>query len=185
VVATAGSLSASGPISVTPGYTNIRFRRDPVSYPVGINTGPDGKIWFTESGADKIGSLAVSLPYYGSTSSSKSTRPDGKRRPQTIVRGSDGRLWFSETNANKIGAVTTAAHSAKIPRSSDGDLPLGLVDRGDGTMWYTGFGADRLGYVSEARVGRRRNDASEAPTQVQPTGIAEGRMDTSISPKRG
>lgn len=177
VVATAGSLSASGPISVTPGYYQYKIPTGPSSYPVGITLGPDGKIWFTESSADKIGSLAVSLPYYGSTVVFKEYPvPTANAGPQTIVRGSDGRLWFSETNANKIGAVTTAGAFSEDPTLfGTGDLPLGLVDRGDGTMWYTGFGADRLGYVSEGPGGGGgETTLPEAPTQVQPTGIAEG-----------
>src|SRR5215203_2454606 len=67
------------------------------SRPAGITTGPDGALWFTERGGDKIGRITTAgvitefpLPTAGS--------------PRGITTGPDGALWFTEAlNFNRIG----------------------------------------------------------------------------------
>src|ERR1700746_3745303 len=73
----------------------------PASRPSAITTGPDGALWFTESGG-KIGRITtqgsiIELPIKG----------DGILH--SITQGPDGALWFTEFTSKKIGRISTAA----------------------------------------------------------------------------
>src|ERR1051326_1626975 len=69
------------------------------SLPYGITAGPDGNIWFTENGANKIGKITPNgvvteypIPTAGSS-------------PTDITAGSDNALWFTEYNGQQIGRI--------------------------------------------------------------------------------
>src|ERR1700733_8416055 len=68
------------------------------SHPVGIVTGPDGNLWFTEF-AGKIGRMRPngSLAEFLTTGSG----------PARITVGPDHNLWFVEVASNQIGRVQT------------------------------------------------------------------------------
>ena len=69
----------------------------------GMAPGPDGNIWFTETGTDKIGIInintntisEISIPGGGA----------GVDGPKMITMGPDGNMWFTEMNSGKIGEV--------------------------------------------------------------------------------
>src|SRR5262245_31930788 len=80
--------------------TTDRCEIGSTSGPVGITTGPDGNLWFTEVCASQIGRITPDgivtefpLPYRYSS-------------PQDITTGSDGNLWFNENNGRRIGRIT-------------------------------------------------------------------------------
>ena len=69
------------------------------NYPNGITVGPDGNLWFTDSGLGMIGRITPSgqvtefkVPYQFS-------------RPAYIVTGPDGNLWFTDPGSGAIGRV--------------------------------------------------------------------------------
>ena len=70
------------------------------SSPEGIAAGPDGNLWFTESGGNKIGRISTSGMI------TEFPVPTGKSSPWGIAVGPDGNLWFTETSGNKIGRIT-------------------------------------------------------------------------------
>ena len=66
------------------------------SYPQIITTGPDGNLWFTEIGSNKVGRI---------TSNGQMTEfpaPSGTY-PEGITAGPGGKLWVTEADANAIG----------------------------------------------------------------------------------
>ncbi len=84
--------------------TNPRFPPEPLpewSQPINIATAPDGNLWFTELGANKIGRITtdgtiteipISTPY---------------STPWGIAAGRGNKVWFTETGseANSIGRI--------------------------------------------------------------------------------
>ena len=70
------------------------------SGPVGITTGPDGNLWFTESQGNKIGKI---IPATGAITEYPVTTSGSD--PFGITTGSDGNLWFTEAQGNKIGKL--------------------------------------------------------------------------------
>ena len=94
------------------------------SYPRGIVTGPDGALWFTEPGANKIGRITTTGviteflvggigTFYG-----------------WITVGPDGALWFTELAANKIGRITTLGVVSEFPvPTANSAPPVSRLDR--------------------------------------------------------
>ena len=67
---------------------------------VGITTGPDDALWFTEIQSGKIGRITTRGHV------TEFALPTANARPVYIARGSDNTLWFTESQANKIGLLT-------------------------------------------------------------------------------
>jgi hypothetical protein len=101
----------------------------------GIAGGPDGALWFTQSGfgrkaADGIGRM---------TTDGHSTSwplPHRRANPTRIAAGSDGALWFTERDSHAIGRITTAGAISEFPLAT-GLSPYDLKGGADGAMWFT------------------------------------------------
>ena len=65
-----------------------------------ITTGPDGNLWFTETGVGKIGRVTPSgtITEFATCASNSA--------PFVITTGPDGNLWFTENSVGKIGKIT-------------------------------------------------------------------------------
>ena len=73
---------------------------------MGITPGPDGALWFTNSGS--IGRITTS----GTVTNYKGTGIDA---PKAITSGPDGALWFTNYGDNSIGSITTSGWSPTTP----------------------------------------------------------------------
>ena len=80
------------------------------SNPVGIVTGPDGNLWFTETGLNRIGRMSPSggLP-------AESVIPSPSTSPEGIAIGPDASIWFTESAGNRIGRVLTGISPPPTP----------------------------------------------------------------------
>src|SRR5262249_30300889 len=131
-----GRISTSGAITewAVPGTSNN---------PRGITAGPDGALWFTETGSKKAGRLTTSGTFtqYALNSSAE---------PREIAVGADGALWISESGANKIGRIATDGTYTEIaiPTASAG--PLGVALGSDNRIWFTENGAVRIGAINQS-----------------------------------
>src|SRR5262249_33885451 len=119
---------------------------------LGITTGPDGNLWFTEQNANNIGEInptthAISL----------FTVPTAGSWPWGIAAGSDGNLWFTETLANKTGESNPTTHAFNAnarPTASNGGNPIvyprGITAGPDGNLWFAwdGIGAGAIGEIN-------------------------------------
>ena len=77
------------------------------SEPQAIAIDSQGKVWFTESAADKIGRLD---PVNGEKSESPIPTAGS---PAGLAIDSDGNIWFVETFAGKIGKLVSGANPKK------------------------------------------------------------------------
>src|SRR5258708_3910410 len=88
--------------------------------PETIVSGPDGALWFTESGsmANKIGRITPSGEV------TEFTIPTQLSQAWGMAVGADHNLWFVEQGANKIARLTPAGMIAEFPISSTGSYPV-------------------------------------------------------------
>jgi len=95
-----------------------------------IVTGPDGALWFTESGTGMIGraSTAGQITEFGGINS---TRVTG------IALGPDGNLWF--TYVDGIGRITPAGQVSEYPGQNTwpGENEAFITTGPDGQLWFT------------------------------------------------
>jgi streptogramin lyase len=116
--------------------------------PHGITEGPDGTVWFTESGSDRVGHLVEGTPVTFITSAGS--------HPEDIAVGADGNLWFTEPGLDRIGRVTPVGVVTEFSAGiSAGAHPTKITAGPDGNLWFTEPGRDRIGRI---------NTAVDAPT---------------------
>jgi streptogramin lyase len=114
------------------------------SQPHGIAVGPDGNVWFTEAGGQRIGHISPQGTI------AEFPLPKGSGKPLDITAGPDGNLWFTEDGPHigrmaPTGTVTRFALSA--PRVSVGGIAAGR----DGNLWFTESGdVDAIGRITPA-----------------------------------
>lgn len=67
-----------------------------------LSAGPDGALWYADSGLNEIGRVATdgAITHYPVPASNSGLFG--------IANGCDGALWFTERKANKIGRITTS-----------------------------------------------------------------------------
>ncbi len=144
VLSSAGELRAQG-INVTQ-YSVT----SPPSQPVGITSGPDGALWFTDNYAGNpsgntgsIGRITTTgtLTRYPITVGSQFF-------PQQITAGSDGALWFGQ--AGGVTSVTTAGTFTQ--QASPGVTPIDITSGPDGALWFTDSQGANIWRVTTAGV---------------------------------
>ncbi len=120
------------------------------STPQGIVAGPEGKLWFTDTGATRaIGVFDPSSPegerveeFSEAAGLPKSSRPRG------IVAGSDDALWFTDTGGwpSTIGRIDPNTHMVEQFPINYQSVPggeasfsgkSGIVAGPDGDIWFT------------------------------------------------
>src|SRR5271170_4080898 len=62
--------------------------------------GPDGNLWFCESGTSKIGCLDTQSGEFR-----EFALPSADSTPVGIDTGADGNLWFTEKTGNRVGRL--------------------------------------------------------------------------------
>ncbi|HET7489560.1 MAG TPA: IPT/TIG domain-containing protein [Acidimicrobiales bacterium] len=93
--------------------------------------GPDGNMWFTESGASKVARIT---PAGAITEFATPTPSSG---PAFITAGPDGNMWFSEYDANKVARLKPSDGSIvefDVPTAGGG--PYGITAGPDGNVWF-------------------------------------------------
>src|ERR1700737_3841259 len=73
----------------------------PDSKPYIAVEGPDGNLWFCESGASKIGCFDRDAGTFR-----EFALPAAGSMPVGIAVGGDGNLWFTEKAGNRVGRIT-------------------------------------------------------------------------------
>ncbi len=109
--------------------------------PFSIVAGPDGALWFTEFGGNRIGRIS---PAGAATDFAV---PTPASQPFSIAVGADGRLWFTEVNGNKIGQVTTSGAITEVATPSGGN-PGGIAAGPDGALWFTEISGNKIGRIT-------------------------------------
>jgi virginiamycin B lyase len=123
---------AASPAQTTPAKRGkIKLYSDTLGDAVvqGITAGPDGALWFTDSGNGEIGSIATN-----GTITMQVAISDGVANG--ITAGPDGALWFtSGGNPAHIGRITTGG-SVTMFDDTGGSYPHAITTGPDGALWY-------------------------------------------------
>ena len=119
----------------------------PGSTPQGMTLGPDGAIWFTESGASQIGRVDATGAI------TEFPTPTAGSSPWGITAGSDGNLWFTESAAaGKIGRITPSGTITEFV--SEPGLSSPITSGPGGNLWYGARSGSQqeLGEITTAGV---------------------------------
>ena len=133
-----------GADAITPGVNAV--------LPVGIASGSDGNLWFTELGASAIGRVTPA----GAIREFPIASRDGPG-PAGITVGRDGAMWFTHVAGNRIGRITTSGAITWFAKglseaalgSDEGSLAR-IVAGPDGNLWFTEPGVNRIGRITPA-----------------------------------
>jgi streptogramin lyase len=115
----------------------------PGAKPFAIVTGPDGNLWFTESGTGRIGRITPSGTV---TEFSAGITPGAKLGE--IAAGPDGNLWFTEPNTNGIGRITPNGVVTEFTAGLGTAQPFGITLGPDNNLWFTDQASNRVGRVT-------------------------------------
>lgn len=131
--------------------------------PAGITTGPDGALWFTDTGNDVIGRITVGGEY-------TLQQPAGTEVSDGITVGPDQNLWFTLEEADGgIGSITTSGE-VKLFEDPGGAYTQAIALGPDNALWFT---------ESNGTVGRRSAKGkithfTVAPSNAELEGIVTG-----------
>jgi streptogramin lyase len=107
-----------------------------------IAVGPDGNLWFTDTGSNQIGRISTTGTIV------KFAVPTAASGVHGIIAAPDGNLWFTENAANKLGRITTAGvvtELACIPTAASG--PTNITLGSDGRLWLTETSSGKIARV--------------------------------------
>jgi streptogramin lyase len=162
-----------GAPAVAVGVGRITPRGEIVEYPVpsfpwdyrigGIAAGPDGALWFAETGRGMIGRVTLG----GQVTSFP--LPAGVAEPGAIAAGPDGALWFT-ANADQIGRIETDG-DVTVFSLAPGSRPTGIAAGPDGALWITEAGTSKIARMTTG--GAVTEFALPRPTR-QPMAIVAG-----------
>jgi streptogramin lyase len=148
----------------TAGAVTAHYTDATVSIGYQIVPGPDGALWFVNSGTTTIGRIT--------TGGVISNYTDPNAHPNAITAGPDGALWFSSYGSprkfpSSIGRITT---SGVFSNFTDPQITAaGSIAAGsDGALWFVN-GAD-ISRITTAGVVTTYTD----PGIVGPSGIVPG-----------
>jgi virginiamycin B lyase len=137
----------------TSGAVDRQYPLQPGSTPDQITAGPDGRVWFTEAGRNRIGAINPNDPNPSGLTEYPQPANGGFQNvsgPQGITVGPDGALWFTEVGPvpKRISRITTAGtitHQFPLPGGAGDptDIVLGL----DGRLWFTEQPTSRIGAI--------------------------------------
>jgi virginiamycin B lyase len=94
-----------------------------------ITVGPDGKLWFTEGGRAKVGSISLA------GLATEYNLPTPNASAASIVAGPDGNLWFTEAVVGKVGRITPEGAVSEFVLPLEGNGASGIAAGPDGALW--------------------------------------------------
>jgi len=121
-------------------------RPDEDYYPgmMDIATGPDGNLWFTEAGGDRVGRVTVKGRF-----TEFLTEASGGSVPTGITRGPDGNLWFTERAGSRVTRITPAGQITAFTQGVlEGSGPTGIAAGPDGNLWFTERDVSGIGRIT-------------------------------------
>jgi streptogramin lyase len=134
---------------------------------VAIAVGPDGNMWFTEAGANKIGRISPA----GAVQ--EFALPRVFSQPGAITAAPDGNLWFLEDFYGLVGRMTpsgqlTGEFALRGALQTGGHGESSIVSGPDGNLWVTEYGGGQIARVTTA------GSVTEFAVAPAPSGIATG-----------
>jgi RHS repeat-associated protein len=118
-----------------------------IDFPVGIATGSDGALWFTNYSNNSIGRITTA----GVVSNYTDPSLHSPNNMTSATAGAGGDLWFTNSGSNSIGSITTSGTVANYTGTGI-SYPTGITEGPDGAMWFTNAGNNSIGRVTTAGV---------------------------------
>jgi len=118
------------------------------SQPYAITRGPDGNMWFTEIGTNKIGRFAPPVNPNDGLSIQRFDLPLAGQ-PQAIVAGPDGNMWITQTGGAAIFRMNLAGQVTGT-FTTPSNSPNNIVPGPDGNLWYTTYDGNMVGRITTA-----------------------------------
>ncbi len=184
-LAKAGIAWAVVPGAPAPGQIT-EFQLPAGSDPDGITTGPEGDLWFADSGTSKIGRITPSGQI------TEFPLPATSSHPTSITAGPESSLWFTEESGEeKIGRITPSGHVTGFAVPS-GEEPRQITAGPDGNLWFTQTGIERRGSIAKITPSGQITEYP-LPVESRPMGIVAGedgnlwftQSDSTIDPEAG
>src|SRR5262249_51787936 len=116
---------------------------NPGAFLSGITPGPDGNLWFADSGpTPAIGPLTpdgVFTEFALPPGSNPTVFANG------ITFGPDGNVWFTDQGTRAIGVINPTTHTVSEFSAglNAGSLPFSIAAGGDGNLWFTDRGTTK------------------------------------------
>ncbi|HET9342974.1 MAG TPA: hypothetical protein VFO25_08685 [Candidatus Eremiobacteraceae bacterium] len=127
-----------GPPTLQPGVVSEKPIPTSNATPLGITSGPDGNVWFTELNGNKIGHVIPgTFPGAGSMVECGPLPTAGSGPVDITSVTGNPKVWFDEFANNKIANVdpgTCTYNEFTIPTSNSG--PSGLTSDQSGVLWF-------------------------------------------------
>lgn len=130
------------PIAILPPTISAPFTEWQGSGPVmRVATAPDGRIWFTDSGA------TVSVLDPTSNTANYYSLPAGTQALAVTV-GPNGWVWFTDLARPALGVLDPATADVRLWTIPGGGQPFDLVRDSAGSLWFTDRTANRIGHLN-------------------------------------
>lgn len=139
---------------ITPTGTVTEFSAGISSggFPIGIATGPDGNMWFTEPGINKSSfstTARIGIVFPNGSIAEYTNGIPQNGLPASIVLGPDNNLWFTEPGRSQIAQITTAGAVTEVGTGiTPNSLPSQMVLGPDNNLWFTEHDANRIAKVT-------------------------------------
>lgn len=111
------------------------------SHPDIIAAGPDGNLWFTDSGRQRIGRISADgrlkeffVPQFGT--------------PTHITVGADGHLWFTDGGLDHIGRISVTGRVRAFSLQYNA-APCCITLGPDGNLWFSEQFANAIGRITD------------------------------------
>jgi streptogramin lyase len=112
--------------------------------PLEITTGPDGNLWFTEYGTNKIGVITAQ-----GVVTDEFPVPTNISPLVEITAGPDHTLWFTEPDRNRIAHIMTDGMVQEFPPlPTEKSQPTGITAGPLGNLWFTEEFGNRIGRIT-------------------------------------
>ena len=98
--------------------------------PFAMAAGPDGNLWYVDTGDGRIGRLTPS------TGAVMTWQAASGSDPLDITAGPDGNLWFTEFIGDQITQLTPAGVFTRYPLPTKSAFPVGIVADGSGNLVF-------------------------------------------------
>jgi streptogramin lyase len=107
-----------------------------------IAPGPDGTLWFTECGANRIGRITTE------GNITEFPIPTLNSLPAGITTGPDGNVWFTESSADQLGRITMTGAVTEFPVRTPNSSPGDITSGPGGTLWFTESSVNKIGRIT-------------------------------------
>ncbi len=154
VLAATGSVASTHASAATVAATEFSAGITARAQPVAIAAGPDGSMWFTEYGLDRIGRITPS----GVVTQYRAGITRGAD-PYEITAGPDGNLWFTERGLGRVARITPSGTVTEFSAGITSGSLYGIAAGPDGNLWFAA--SDRIGRITPSGTVTEFSDITE------------------------